>query len=135
MRLSARIGWFLVAGTCGFATDAAVLTGLMALGVGPRAGRLVSFALAMVVTWLINRRRAFGDRAGPPSLAEFGRYAAASSVAAGINLALYMALVTLGGVFADWPVLALAAATAISMCVNFWSYFRVVFAAKPPPSS
>jgi putative flippase GtrA len=134
MRLSSRIGWFLVAGSTGFCVDAAVLTGLIALGAGPRAGRLVSFLVAMVATWLINRTRTFGDRAGPPSLAEFGRYALASSLAAAINLALYMGLVTLGGVFERWPVLSLAAATAVSMCVNFWSYLRVVFAPKPPSS-
>jgi putative flippase GtrA len=134
MRLSSRIAWFLVAGSTGFCVDAGVLTALIALGAGPRGGRLVSFLVAMVATWLINRSRTFGDRAGPPSFAEFGRYAVASSLAAAINLALYMGLVTLGGIFEQWPVLSLAAATAVSMCVNFWSYLRVVFAPKPPSS-
>jgi len=130
MKLSSRVGWFLVAGSVGFCTDALVLTALVALGAEPRLARLVSFLVAMIATWLINRAHAFGDRAGPPTLGEFGRYALASSVAAAINLGIYMALVTYGEPFRSWPVLALLLATLVSMGVNFWSYFKIVFAPK-----
>ena len=106
MKVAARFGWFLVAGTAGFVTDAAILTGLVALGAEPRLARFVSFAVAMVATWLINRRRAFGDRAGPASFREFGQYALASAFGALVNLAIYMALVTWGEPFRSAPVLA-----------------------------
>jgi putative flippase GtrA len=130
MRLGARFGWFLVAGCAGFAVDAAVLTGLVWLGAEPRLARLASFAIAMIATWLINRRRAFGDRAGPPSLREFAQYAAASMLGALVNLAIFMALVTWGEPFRSWPVAALTLATGVSLFINFWSYLKVVFAPR-----
>jgi putative flippase GtrA len=123
-----RVLWFGMAGGAGFIVDAGLLMLLIAAGAGPRFGRLVSFVAALVTTWLINRSRTFADRAGPPSLAEFGRYAAASSVAALLNLLVYMALVTWVEDFRQWPVLALAVATALSMSVNFLSYLSLVFA-------
>ena len=124
-----RIIWFGVAGLIGFVVDAGVLTLLVAAGLDSRIARLFSFACAVAVTWLINRSRAFGDRTGPPSLAEFMRYASASLLAALVNLGVFTVLVTLGGPFPGRPVLTAAVSTGLSMCVNFWSYNRIVFAA------
>ncbi|WP_454813646.1 GtrA family protein [Labrys neptuniae] len=120
-----------MAGFVGFAFDAGILTALVNLGLDARLARLVSFACAMVVTWLINRSLAFGDRAGSDIVSEFLRYLSASVLAALVNLGAFMALVTLGGPFARWPVLAVAVAIALSMSLNFWSYLKVVFAPKP----
>jgi putative flippase GtrA len=130
MHLSRRILWFGVAGLAGFAADACVLTLLTRAGLDVRLARLLSFSGALVVTWLINRSLTFGDRAGPPTLAEFLRYAAASSLAALINLAVFMGLVSFISQFAAWPILALALATGLSMTVNFTSYLKIVFARK-----
>jgi putative flippase GtrA len=130
MGLAGRLIWFAIAGGLGFVVDAGLLTLVVRLGLDPWSGRLVSFAAALTATWLVNRSRTFGDRAGRPSLREFGQYAAASMVAAAINLAVYMLLVTWGGPFRAWPVLAVAVATAVSMSVNFWSYMTIVFAPK-----
>lgn len=127
MRPAARVMWFAVAGGAGFLIDAGVLSLLGQAGLDPRAARLVSFSAALVTTWLVNRSLAFGDRSGAPTLAEFLRYAAASAAAAIVNLAVFMGLVTWGGPFATWPVLALAIATALSMALNFTSYLKVVF--------
>jgi putative flippase GtrA len=127
MKLSARARWFAVAGACGFVADAAVLQALVFAGMGPRAARVVSVPVAITVTWLINRRATFGDRAGPPTLAEFARYVTASAVGLCVNLAVYMGLVTLGGIFRQWPVLALALANVVSLGMNFSSYFAFVF--------
>lgn len=128
MRLGSRIGWFALAGGLGFLVDAGVLKALIWTGLDPRPARLVSFLAALATTWIVNRSAAFRDRAGPPSLAEFGRYAAASAAAGAVNLGVYFGLVTAVPVFAAWPVAALAVATAASMSLNFWSYFRLVFA-------
>ena len=87
MTLAGRLSWFAIAGGLGFVIDSGVLTGLVWLGLDPWSARLVSFAAALVTTWLVNRTRTFGDRAGAPSLQEFGRYAAASLAAAKIVLA------------------------------------------------
>jgi putative flippase GtrA len=130
--LISRIGWFALAGIAGFAVDASVLTLLVHLGTGPYAARLVSFAFALVTTWLLNRSLAFGDRASRPSLAEFLQYAGASSFAALVNLGVYTVLVTQGAIFAANPVLAAALATGVSMSVNFLSYLKIVFAGRSP---
>ena len=127
MHIRARVAWFLVAGVVGFVVDAGVLSLLIWLGSGPRLGRLASFAAAMLTTWLVNRNRTFGDRAGPPSLGEFTRYAAASGLAALVNLGVYMALVSWVAYFRTWPILALALSTGAAMTLNFWSYWKVVF--------
>lgn len=126
-----RLGCFALAGFVGFAVDAGILTVLVNLGLDARFARLVSFACAMVVTWLINRSLAFGDRVGSDMVAEFLRYLSASVLAALVNLGVFTALVTFGGLFARWPVLAVAVAIALSMSLNFWSYLRIVFAPKP----
>lgn len=130
--LRARLGWFALAGFIGFAVDAGILTLLVDLGLDPRLARPASFAGAMVATWLINRSLAFGDRAGSDIGSEFLRYVSASALAALVNLGTFMVLVTIGGPFARWPVLAMALAVALSMSLNFWSYLRLVFSAKPP---
>lgn len=127
MRLPSRLIWFVVAGGIGFVVDAGVLTLLVQVGLDPRPARLVSFAAAVLTTWLINRSRTFGDRAGPPSLAELGRYVAASLAAATCNLAVFMALVSALEVFRAMPVLAVAVATLVGMSINFWSYSSIVF--------
>ncbi|WP_448952005.1 GtrA family protein [Labrys neptuniae] len=130
--LRRRLCWFALAGFVGFAFDAGVLTILVNLGLDARLGRLASFACAVVVTWLINRAFTFGDRIGPNIVTEFARYLSASTLAALVNLCAFMGLVTLGGPFAHWPVLAVALATGLSMSLNFWSYLRLVFAPRPP---
>jgi putative flippase GtrA len=127
MRLSNRAFFFAIAGTIGFLVDAGVLTALVFIGGDPRPSRLLSFAAAVTVTWLVNRRLAFGDRAAKPSLMEFARYLGASALGAVINLVVYFVLVTYGAPFSTNPVLALAIATSVSMAFNFWIYLSVVF--------
>lgn len=136
MKLHARIFWFLFAGLTGFAVDAGVLMLLIETGLDPRLGRLVSIFAALMTTWAINRRLAFGDRVGPPSLREFLAYCLASGLAALINLGVFTALVTWGSlvprgeIFTRQPIVALIVATGISMSFNFWSYLTRVFKPK-----
>ncbi|WP_413988099.1 GtrA family protein [Labrys okinawensis] len=128
--LTSRLYLFALAGLAGFAVDATILLALVHQDLDIRLARLISFACALVVTWLINRSFAFGDRAGTPSLAEFAQYASASALAGLINLGVFTMLVTLYGPFAETPVLAAALATGVSMSVNFWSYLTIVFAPR-----
>ena len=128
--LTGRLGLFALAGLGGFAVDAAILMALVHQGLDIRLARLMSFACALVATWLVNRSFAFGDRAGAPSLAEFAQYASASALAGLINLGVFVMLVALDGPFAHTPVLAAALATGVSMSVNFWSYLTIVFAPR-----
>jgi putative flippase GtrA len=130
VRRSSRWLWFVVAGAVGFIVDAGILWLLVISGVDPRPARLASFSAAVVVTWLINRSRTFEDRAGAPSLREFGRYLTASIAAAAVNLGIYMGLVSFVPAFAALPVLAVAISTLASMSLNFWSYATIVFSGR-----
>lgn len=54
---------FAVIGGLGFAVDAALLTALTQLaGWAPLQARIPSFLLAVMVTWLLNRRHTFAGR-------------------------------------------------------------------------
>ena len=129
MHLSSRILKFGLAGGIGFIVDSGLVTALVWAGLDPVLGRCISIAAALVTTWLVNRSLAFADRApGAPNLPEFLRYASASLLALLVNFGLFWLLVRWQGVFAQWPVLAVALATGVSMSVNFLSYFKVVFA-------
>jgi putative flippase GtrA len=131
VHLSSRILKFGLAGGIGFFVDAGVLMALLWGGLDPVLARCFSIACALVSTWLVNRSLAFADRApSRPSLPEFLRYVSASLVALLVNFGIYWLLFRWGGIFAQWPVLALVAGTGVSMCVNFISYFKVVFARK-----
>lgn len=132
MSMLRRGFWFAVAGVVGFAVDAGILQSLVWLGSDPLVARLGSFAAAIVATWLVNRRFAFGDRAKGSMVWEFLRYLAASALAAIINLGVYTLLILWGDPFRSQPVLALVIATAVSMTVNFVSYLKLVFRPKAP---
>lgn len=129
MHISSRILKFGLAGGIGFVVDSGLVTILVWAGVDPVLGRCFSISIALVTTWLVNRSLAFADRApGPPNLPEFLRYVSASLVASLVNFGLYWLMVRWQGIFAQWPVLAVAIATGVSMCMNFFSYFKLVFA-------
>lgn len=129
MHISSRILKFGLAGIVGFVVDSSLVTGLVWTGLDPVVARCFSIAAAILATWLVNRSLAFADRApGPPTVAEFLRYAGASFAALLVNFGLFWLLVRWQGIFAQWPVLAVALATGVSMCVNFLSYFKLVFA-------
>jgi len=129
VHISSRILKFGLAGGVGFLVDSGLVTALVWAGLDPVLARSFSIAAALVTTWLVNRSLAFADRApGPPNLPEFLRYVGASLVALLINFGIYWLLVRWQGVFAQWPVLAVAFATLVSMCANFLSYFKLVFA-------
>ena len=131
MHISSRILKFGLAGAIGFVVDSGVLLALVAAGMGPVVARGFSIGCALVATWLVNRSLAFADRApSRPNLPEFLRYVSASMVAVLVNFGVYWLLVHSIAVFARWPVAAVAIATGVSMCANFISYFKVVFARK-----
>ena len=117
---------FLASGLIAFAVDAgttSLLTRVM--GLSAYAARPVAIALAMVVAWACHRRLTFAVKE-PPTLAEFGRYAAVAGGAAAINYALYAAILAA----LPWlPVeAALAGSTAVAMVASYAGMRFGVFA-------
>ena len=86
---------------------------------GPYWGRALSFSAAVLVTWLINRRYAFSDRASGQSLSgEFASYLSAMLVGGAVNYAVYAAGIGMFGSGGAIPYLAVAAGSLAGMAVN-----------------
>lgn len=93
---------------------------MLAPHLGPYAGRVVSFAVAVVTTWVLNRRFAFADRAAGAGLgAEFGRYLTAMLAGGAVNYGLYALMVATLDPVARWPVIGVAAGSVAGLVVNF----------------
>lgn len=120
-----RLARFAIVGAIGFLADAAALAiVLAATPLGPFAGRVVSVAFALTVTWLLNRRFTFGasDRATAVEGVRYGGVGIATSV---VNYLVYTALLVM--VPALSPLLALATASVAAMALSFLGYSRFVF--------
>ena len=122
-------GGFVLGGVTAFAVDGSILMLLTrTLGVPTLAARLVAIATAMVVSWLINRTITFptGARA---SLGEFTRFAAVAWTASAVNYVLFAGLVL--GWPAMHPILAVALASLVAMCLSYAGMRFGVFARSP----
>lgn len=113
--------WFAVAGVAGFAVDAGVLQ-LIKPWWGLYAGRGLSFTLAVLTTWALNRRLAFRGRASRLSLrSELSRYFLLMLVGGACNLVTYGGLVQSSELCQTYPVLAVAAGSLVGMVANYVS--------------
>lgn len=124
----AEITRFGISGVAGFAVDAgivAILTG--ALGLGPIIAQVFAFAVAVTVTWLINRHWAFAKHASDRWLTEWTRYVAANSIGAVVNNSIYVVLVLTETVFSKYPILAIIVGSVAGMGFNFASAKMIVF--------
>ncbi len=118
-------GGFILAGSSAFLTDVAVFQGLHALlSLNPLIARLISIAVAMVVSWLINRRLTF-NVPGPPRLAEFLRFAPVVSLSNALNYVIFSGILI--AVPETWPPLAIAVATGIAMVASYLGMRHAVF--------
>lgn len=129
MAVSARFARFLVAGGTGFVTDIAVLSLLLEAGLPSLAARLVSIAVALFVTWRINRRLVFAAP-GRGTAREFLRYAGVGASTSLLNYAVYAGLVALVGIA---PLPATGIASAVALGASFIGYDRLVFRTKARP--
>lgn len=120
-----RIARFAVIGGIGFIADALVLAALLRLTpLDPFAARLVSIAVALLVTWQLNRHVTFGPSARAVAIegARYGGVGIATSIA---NYAVFSA--ALLAFPALPPLAALAIGSAAAMALSFLGYSRFVF--------
>jgi putative flippase GtrA len=108
---------FVAVGCIGFFVDAGLLTWLMDLGLQALPARLLSFAVAVTVTFSLNRRFTFADSAKTVSGPLLTGYWIVQSAGALVNLAVFLGLLYLNP---DWKVrpwlpLALASLAALSL--------------------
>lgn len=123
-------GGFLVSGLLAFSVDALILWGLTrGAELDPFSARLIALVFAMVVAWLSHRRLTF-NVSTPPTLAEFGRYAAVAWTAATVNYLVYSAILIVRSEVA--PLVAMVAATIVSMCFSYLGMRFGVFRHRGP---
>lgn len=122
---------FAIVGSLGFAVDGGALVVLVhGFGWSPFAARCVGFPLALTVTWVCNRLWTFeGGRDRAPAQ-QYGLYTLIQLAGLGINMAVFALLLWLSPLFAQWPVLALAAGSLAAMGFTYLASRRFAFASK-----
>jgi putative flippase GtrA len=128
---------FAVVGAIGFVVDAGILTWLVSLlAWNVYAARAVSFGVAVVVTWLVNRRWTFAHRGpGVPAPAgagaEYARYLTVQVTGALANLGVFAAALAVWPRLIAYPVVPLAIGAVAGLVVNFVGARQWVFAHRP----
>jgi putative flippase GtrA len=132
MRASREFAYFVLTGIVGFIVDVSVLYGLRAVGLPFWCARLVSFASAVLTTWLLNRSLTFRVQQHASSR-ELLKYFAAMSLGGSINyLASYLTyswISTTQGAQA----IAVAIGSLLGLAVNFTNSKYLVFSAGRRP--
>jgi putative flippase GtrA len=117
---------FLGVGGLGLITDLAVFTLIIAHSPHPLLARLVSLAIATLVTWRLNRALTF-DRSGRRSADEALRYAAVAASAQAISYGVFAVLVVTA--LAALPQLAVIVGAACGALVSYSG--QALFAFRP----
>jgi putative flippase GtrA len=125
--LNGHLMRFAMVGGLGFVVDGSVLETMIFVGMNPIAGRVVSFPVAVLATWLANRTFTFPDKIEQSRVREASTYVAVQLVGGAANFAVYSALVHSVQVFADWPILALAFGAAAGLIINYLGSKHIVF--------
>lgn len=127
---------FAFVGALGFLVDLAVLAlALEALGLGPWAGRALSFAVTVTFTWAMNRHLTFGARkaAGLGGMArEWARFVAANAIGLAVNYGVYAALIAWATAPFSSPYVAAGCGALAGLVFNYAAASRLVFTSRAP---
>jgi putative flippase GtrA len=122
---------FSAVGVIGFFVDAGLLLFLVhAFKADPIAARLLSFGVAVTVTFHFNRRWALGAMRHGSAYAAFATYLGVQSVGLLCNIIIYTALILLLPETGITPLLCVAVASATALFVNYSGVRRLVFKTK-----
>ena len=126
MSLSKQTRNFLIIGLIGLGVDMATFA-LFDLIAADALARIGSIAVAMTVTWQLNRRNTFDARHHKPILREYTEYVAASLFGASVNYGSYLALNSLIPAFLLSDYVFIGISSVVAAFVNFMLYKKVVF--------
>ena len=119
---------FTVIGGIGFIVDGGLMTILNSIyEFDLLPARICSFSVAVTVTWILNRRRTFTDRASNRLASEWGRYAAINSIGAMMNIGIFFWLIDRFASLREAPLLPLAAASLVVLVFNFFASKHIAF--------
>ncbi len=131
--LSRRWLRFVAVGAIGFLVDALVLA--MAyhwLGWAALPARALSFSVAVLITWQLNRHFTFTAARRLTPMAELVRYLGANLVGLAINAGCYVLLVVSFAWLEARPILALIPAALLAAIVSYRGYSHYVFNSGKP---
>lgn len=109
---------FAAVGGIGFLVDAVALYALVKLGGAPLLMRLVSFAVAVSVTWALNRLWTFAKTAQTPRR-EYVTYVSVQTAGVAVNYAVYALVLSMLTPSPAHAVFALACGSAVALVGNF----------------
>lgn len=127
MTLLSQMMRFGVVGTIGFCVDGGVLVSLIQLGVDPYLARLMSFPVAVLATWWLNRVWTFAGRPGRPIAGQVTGYFAVQIIGALVNYLVYAAVLSTLDATSLNALLALAIGSIAGMTLNFLGARHIVF--------
>jgi putative flippase GtrA len=118
---------FLLVGALGFLVDFAVLYMMVNLaGLGPLAGRLLSFLIAASVTWKANRHLTF-VASKENARKQWLHYLMTTAIGGVVNIGIYRLWLTFSSNDNVNLFLAVTAGSAVALFVNFTLSKYVVF--------
>jgi putative flippase GtrA len=123
---------FGLVGAAGFTIDALVLHGLVRLGLNYFTGRLVSFSLAVVCTWLMNRSFTFRAPSMHGTFKEAALYVGVQCAGGLANIGVYTAAILLLPALKGWLLIPLAMGSAAGLCLTFIGSKHLAFRERAP---
>jgi putative flippase GtrA len=119
--LSSQLVRFVFVGGVAFLVDAGIVFAALGLGADRLTARVISLAVVVTFTWILNRTLTFG--AGkPPSWREYRQYVVASLLGLAINYGVYFAATLLSVAL----IVAIALGTASGAAFNFFRYRTIL---------
>ncbi len=119
---------FGLVGIGGFVVDVTVLyLALSLLGVGPYAGRGISYLVAATFTWYFNRRITFADRRSDAAGREWGTFVVLNGVGGALNYATYAVFLHYFRSSGVAPAIGVALGSLAGLLANFTLSRQIVF--------
>lgn len=119
---------FGLVGGIGFVVDASVLQILVSkVHWSPYSARILSFGLAVTVTFALNRLWTFRHRRISSKTAAYARYLLVQGTGALINLMVFYLCLSLIPSLRAWPILALAIGSGVALLFTFSASRHLVF--------
>jgi len=118
---------FAGVGGVGFVVDGGILWGLIQAGGDPYLVRLISFPVAVLVTWWLNRIWTFSHASRAAPVTQMGRYLAVQIVGALSNFMVYAGVLRFIGETSQNALIAFAAGSAFGLFINFFGARRFAY--------
>lgn len=119
---------FAWVGIVGFIVDATILTILVTVyDWSSYAARLISFSVAVWVTWFLNRHWTFRARSASGPHARYTKYFTIQAIGALINYGIFAACIYTNQILASYPIIPLGIGSAVAMIFNFGMARMLVF--------